>query len=55
VATREIVVELRHQYVIAFAPDPRPGWHGIEIRTRIKDLIVRARSGYVVDSRPDGM
>jgi len=37
-----------------FTPDPRPGWHGIEIRTRMKDLIVRARSGYIVESRPDG-
>jgi len=36
-----------------FAPDPRPGWHGIEIRTRVKDLVVRARSGYVVESRPE--
>lgn len=53
--TREIVTELRHQYVIAFAPDPRPGWHGIEIRTRVKNLVVRARSGYTVESRPDGM
>jgi hypothetical protein len=53
-ATREIVTELRHQYVIVFTPDPRPGWHGIEIRTREKDLVVRARSGYIVESRPDG-
>jgi VWFA-related protein len=53
VATREIAIELRHQYVIVFAPDPRPGWHGIEIRTRVKDLVVRARSGYVVESRPE--
>ena len=53
-ATREIVTELRHQYVIVFTPDPRPGWHGIEIKTREKDLIVRARSGYTVESRPDG-
>ena len=53
--TREIVTELRHQYVIVFTPDPRPGWHGIEIKTlRKKDLIVRARSGYIVEGRPDG-
>jgi VWFA-related protein len=53
--TRELITELRHQYVIAFAPDPRPGWHGIEIRTRVKNLVVRARSGYTVESRPGGM
>ena len=52
-AVRQIVTELRHQYVIAFEPNPRPGWHAIDIRTRQKDLVVRARSGYVVDG-PEG-
>jgi len=54
VAARQIVTELRHQYFIGFAPDTsRPGWHPIDLRTRQKDLVVRARSGYVARFRPD--
>ena len=53
-AARQIVDELRQQYFIGFAPDAsRPGWHSIEVRTRRKDLVVRARSGYVAQDRPD--
>jgi VWFA-related protein len=52
-AARQIVEELRQQYLIVFEPDTRPGWHPIDIRTRQKDLIVRARSGYVVQGRPE--
>jgi len=52
-AARQIVTELRHQYFIGFEPDnSRPGWHPISVRTRQKDLIVRARSGYVA-RRPE--
>jgi VWFA-related protein len=47
-AARQIVTELRHQYLFAFEPSTRPGWHPIELRTRDKDLVVRARSGYLV-------
>ncbi len=46
-AARGIVTELRHQYLIGFEPNARAGWHPLSIRTRQKDLIVRARSGYV--------
>jgi len=53
-AARQIITELRHQYFIGFEPDnSRPGWHPISVRTRQKDLIVRARSGYVVRYRPE--
>ena len=52
VAARQIVTELRHQYLIAFEPSTQPGWHPIDLRTRDKDLVVRARSGYVVRSGP---
>ena len=45
---REIVTELRQQYLIAFEPDSLPGWHPIEVRTTNNDLVVRARSGYFV-------
>jgi len=49
-ATQQIVSELRQQYLIAFPPGLKPGWHAIDVRTRQKNLIVRARSGYVVPS-----
>src|SRR5437868_2969105 len=53
VAARQIIDELRHQYVIAFESSGRPGWHPLVVRARNKDLIVRARSGYIAgQSRP---
>jgi VWFA-related protein len=52
-AARQIVDELRHQYLIAFEPGQRPGWHPIEVRTARKNVIVRTRSGYVVPARPE--
>jgi VWFA-related protein len=51
--TRQIINELRHQYLIAFEPGTRPGWHPIEIRTRDNEHVVRARTGYFV-SGPTG-
>jgi VWFA-related protein len=48
VAARQIIEELRHQYVLAFEPASKPGWHPLEVRTRGRgQLVVRARSGYV--------
>jgi Ca-activated chloride channel family protein len=46
VAARQIIDELRHQYLIAFASSGLPGWHPLVVRARNKDLTVRARSGY---------
>jgi len=46
-AARQIVDELRHQYLIAFASSGTPGWHPLVVRARDKTLIVRARSGYI--------
>jgi Ca-activated chloride channel family protein len=52
-SARQVVDELRHQYLIAFESSGRPGWHPLEVRARGKDLVVRARSGYVAgQSRP---
>jgi len=48
VATRHILAELQHQYVIAFEPGSAPGWHPLELKTRKEGLSVRARSGYIV-------
>jgi VWFA-related protein len=47
VVARQIVEELRHQYLMAFESSGRPGWHPLQIRTLGKDLTVRARSGYI--------
>ncbi len=49
-AARDIVTELRHQYLIAFEPGTQPGWHPLEIRVRDSKLTVQARSGYVAAS-----
>jgi Ca-activated chloride channel family protein len=53
VAARQIIDELRHQYLIAFESSGTPGWHPLVVRARNKDLTVRARSGYIAgQSRP---
>lgn len=44
---RDLFDELRYQYLITFEPDPTPGWHPLEIRTRNRNLIVHARGGYM--------
>jgi Ca-activated chloride channel family protein len=50
---RQLVEELRHQYLIAFEASTLPGWHPLVVRMRDKDLTVRARSGYIAgQSRP---
>jgi Ca-activated chloride channel family protein len=49
-AARAVIDELRHLYLIAFAPGAEPGWHPIEIRTSEKDFVVRTRGGYVAGS-----
>ena len=46
IAARQIIGELRHQYVLAFEASTRAGWRPLEIRTRKDSLTVRARSGY---------
>jgi Ca-activated chloride channel family protein len=47
IAARQIVDELRHQYLLAFESSGEPGWHPLVVRARDRDLTVRARSGYV--------
>jgi Ca-activated chloride channel homolog len=45
VAAREILSELRHQYLLAFEPGP-PGWRPLTVRATDRDYSVRARTGY---------
>jgi VWFA-related protein len=51
VAARQIVDELRHQYVLAFNASPAKGWHPLDVKTKDRDLTVRARSGYAAGAR----
>jgi VWFA-related protein len=51
--SRQVIDELREQYVIAFEPAGRKGWRPLEIRTRDKALIVRTRSGYMAGAVPN--
>jgi VWFA-related protein len=46
VAARQIIDELRHQYLLAFEASSRPGWRPIEVNTRDRKHVVRARTGY---------
>jgi Ca-activated chloride channel family protein len=45
-AARQIIDEVRHQYLIAFESSGNPGWHQLIVRARPKDLTVRTRNGY---------
>ncbi len=45
-----LVAQLRHQYVLTFEPDARPGWHPLEVRSTRKRLAVHARGGYMSGS-----
>ena len=46
--TRQVLSELHHQYIVAFEPGSKPGWHELVLRARKPGLFVRARSGYMV-------
>lgn len=46
VAVEDVIAELRYHYLITFEPGATPGWHPLEIRTRKRNLVVHARSGY---------
>jgi VWFA-related protein len=51
IAARQIVDELRHQYVLAFSASPTNGWRPLDVKTKDRDLTVRARSGYSAGAR----
>lgn len=56
-AARELVTDLRQQYLIAFEPSTRPGWHPLQLRIRDRDkeknLVVRTRGGYTVRAQSE--
>jgi len=47
-ATRTILAELRHQYVLAFPASASKGWHDLTIRVHRGRVHARSRDGYVV-------
>jgi VWFA-related protein len=49
-AIKQLVEELRHQYVLAFAASSESGWRSIQVRTRKKGLQVRSRAWYLSGS-----
>jgi hypothetical protein len=54
VAARQIVDELRHQYVLGVSASAasRDGWRQLSVRiTKDRDYTVRARSGYSAGTR----
>jgi hypothetical protein len=53
-AIRDLFAELRYQYLITFEPGTQPGWHPLEIRTRNRNHIVHARSGYIAGPARSG-
>ena len=46
IAARQIIGEMRNQYMLAFEASARAGWKSLEVRARDREHIVRARSGY---------
>jgi Ca-activated chloride channel homolog len=51
-AARRILEELRVHYILAFEPAAGNGWRPLEVRTRGKDHVVRARGGYMAGNTP---
>jgi Ca-activated chloride channel family protein len=45
-AARQIVDELRHQYVLAFEASTQSGWRSLQVRGRDPKWTIRARTGY---------
>jgi VWFA-related protein len=56
IAARQIVGEMRHQYMLAFEASTRSGWRPLEVKARDREHVVRARTGYTAGggtSSPD--
>ena len=50
-AVHELMAELRHQYLLVFESTAEPGRYALDVKTRRRELTVRARSGYFSQSR----
>jgi VWFA-related protein len=51
-AIASLMAELRQQYFLAIESSSTSGWYRLDVRTRRKGLMVRARSGYFAASMP---
>ena len=47
-ATRNLLNELRHQYVLAFQTGTAKGWHDLTVRVKRGRVQARSRNGYLV-------
>jgi Ca-activated chloride channel family protein len=47
IAARQLIDDLRHQYVLAIAAATEPGWYALRVNARHGKLTVRSRSGYL--------
>ncbi len=45
-AVKQILTDLRTAYLLAFTPDPAPGWHSLVVRVARKNARVRTRAGF---------
>ena len=45
-AVKQILTDLRTAYLLAFTPDPSPGWHQLVVRVAKKNARVRTRAGF---------
>ncbi len=55
VAVRQIITELRHQYVMTFESGSPAGWHPLLVRVREgNNFVVRTRSGYMAGPHASG-
>jgi len=48
IATRGILTELHHQYMLAFAAGTQSGWHPLTVKVRKGRAVARSRDGYLV-------
>ena len=48
IVTRNILTELRHQYVLAFPAGSTKGWHELTVRVKRGRVQARSRNGYYV-------
>jgi VWFA-related protein len=51
-AIAALMTELRQQYFLAIESASASGWYRLDVRTKRKGLVVRARSGYFASAEP---
>jgi hypothetical protein len=54
VSTARLLSALRHQYFLAIESSATPGWYQLDVHTKKKGLVVRARRAYSSVSGSNG-